>query len=482
MSESKIKLQQVEPFTRWMETRFPFRYGIASMTRLPHLFLRVTIEIDGKPVQGICSEGLPPKWFTKNPDTTFEEDLPALVGVIQQAAKFAQELDPAESVFQWWRELHHCQERWAAENEVPPLLANLGVSLIERGVIDAFCRGIAQPFGSAIRENRFGIELGDIHKELTDRAPAEFLPNQPLQTVSARHTVGLGDPLHREDIPQEDLADDSLPQALTDCIDCYGLRYFKIKLLGDFEKDHARLVELAGLLEEKSPKYQYTLDGNEQFRDIDAFQDHWDRHRANPKLETFLSREHLLFVEQPLHRDTALSPEVGSAFAGWKDAPPVIIDESDSEPTSLRSALEVGYSGTSHKNCKGVFKGVANACLLAHLRAENPQKEHILSGEDLANVGPVALLQDLAVMASLGIDHVERNGHHYFNGLAAFPQEINRQVAGDLYEINSAGHAVVKISDGQLSTVCIAAAPFGTGIDPGDDDSLRLLGDAGWPS
>lgn len=32
---------------------------------------------------------------------------------------------------------------------------------------------------------------------------------------------------------------------------------------------------------------------------------------------------------------------------------------------------------------------------------------------DLVNMGRVALLQDLAVVAKLGIPHVERNGPHY---------------------------------------------------------------------
>ncbi|MCB1078663.1 MAG: hypothetical protein KDM64_12620, partial [Verrucomicrobiae bacterium] len=58
-----------------METRFPFRYGIAAMTAAPHLFLRGEFEIAGKRMIGFSSEGLPPKWFTKNPTTPFSEDL-----------------------------------------------------------------------------------------------------------------------------------------------------------------------------------------------------------------------------------------------------------------------------------------------------------------------------------------------------------------------------------------------------------------------
>ena len=38
-------------------------------------------------------------------------------------------------------------------------------------------------------------------------------------------------------------------------------------------------------------------------------------------------------------------------------------------------------------------------------------------GEDLTTVPTVALEQDLALHAALGITHLERNGHHYFAGL-----------------------------------------------------------------
>jgi len=273
-----------------------------------------------------------------------------------------------------------------------------------------------------------------------------------------------------------------LPQALTDCIDTYKLRFFKIKLCGDLDIDRDRLVDLVDLLERKVPRYRHTLDGNEQFRDMAAFRSHWDALAAHPELRSFLSREHLIFVEQPIQRDAALLPELRDVFRSWNDALPIIIDESDAELHSLRQALELGYAGSSHKNCKGVIKGIINACYLAYLRKENPETEFILSGEDLANVGPVALLQDLAVMASLGISDVERNGHHYFKGLSAFPEKIQHSVAEklhpDLYQLHPDGYAAVRISGGDLSLQSVEDAPFGTGLDPAD---LRFLGEAKWP-
>ncbi len=65
-------------------------------------------------------------------------------------------------------------------------------------------------------------------------------------------------------------------------------------------------------------------------------------------------------------------------------------------------------------------------------------------------MGPVALLQDVAVMASLGIAHVERNGHHYFRGLVMFLPDAQEAVVrqhGDLYAQHPDGFAALAITD-----------------------------------
>src|SRR6185295_2916354 len=65
----RFTLAPFEFFVRHTRTRFPFRYGIASMTDVPHLFVRTTVTLAEKSSFGLSSEGLPPKWFTKNPAT-----------------------------------------------------------------------------------------------------------------------------------------------------------------------------------------------------------------------------------------------------------------------------------------------------------------------------------------------------------------------------------------------------------------------------
>jgi len=87
-----------------------------------------------------------------------------------------------------------------------------------------------------------------------------------------------------------------------------------------------------------------------------------------------------------------------------------------------------------------------------------------MSGEDLSNVGPVGQLQDLAVQAVLGITSVERNGHHYFSGLSAWPvsiQELVLQHHGDLYVKSAQGWPTLQIREGQVSVESVLTAPFG---------------------
>src|ERR1051326_2965797 len=202
----------LSPFDFYVQrtrTRFPFRYGIASMSDVPHLFVRTTVTVAGETAIGLSAEGLPPKWFTKNPNTTFEQDLPEMLEAIHQAAKLAEQIAPEPvCYYEFWRELYDGQSEWAKTRHVPPLLANLGVSLVERAVLDGLCRGAGQPLHRMIAANRLGIRLGDIYPELGNSQPHDFLPGTPLGAFFVRHTIGLGDPLSPGDITPSERVDD----------------------------------------------------------------------------------------------------------------------------------------------------------------------------------------------------------------------------------------------------------------------------------
>ena len=447
-----------------LKTRMPFKYGIATMTEVPMVFVRIEAEIDGTKTAGIASDLLPPKWFTKVPEDPLEKEISDMLQVIRKALSQALG-QAADSAFDLWKLIYDGQSRWAEANNIPALLAHFGTSLVERALIEATCKAGNKTLGQALLSGSLGFEPGRIHSCLEGQSASSLLPKTPLAKVQARHTVGLGDPLDSNQIDADDRIDDTLPQSLDQCIQAYGLRHFKIKINGDIEWDLDRLKNVAKCIEQHADSdFAFSLDGNEQFQSVTAFRDHWNILHAEPELETFF--DHLLFIEQPLHRDVALNESLKSEFDQWPDRPAVIIDESDATIESLPQALAIGYAGTSHKNCKGIFKGIANACLLEHHRHNGTQT--VMSGEDLCNVGPVAVIQDLAVMATLGIESVERNGHHYMAGLSQFPERTREQVLNahdGLYKTSETGWPTLAICNGEIDLTSVNTQAFGTGFE-----------------
>ena len=173
-------------------------------------------------------------------------------------------------------------------------------------------------------------------------------------------------------------------------------------------------------------------------------------------------------MEQPLHRDVALEHDLRE----WKDRLPLIIDESEGALENLPKTLELGYSGTSHKNCKGIVKGLANAALL-DVRMEETGQSFYLTAEDLADVGPVTE-QDLAMVALLGITHAERNGHHYFRGLSMFPEDLWTDLTQTgLY--HRPKNFPLHIQDGSLNLEASTKPPSARNIYSSLLGSLQLL-------
>ena len=475
-----IRILSTDAYILNLRTRIPFRYGIVTVTAVPHLFLRVEAEIDHRRQIGFSADSLAPKWFTKDPAASIKDDILEMLAVVESACTIAKAVAPARDLFTFWSQLYAGQAAWGGGWGKPPLLSHLGTSLVERALIDATCKALGVPFWKAVRQNLLGVELGAMHGELEGSEPKNWLPAEPLREITARHTVGMIDPLTDAQITDADRVNDGLPQSLEACIRAYGVTHFKIKLWGDAQKDVDRVRQIADVIDRNIPHgdYAYTFDANENFKSAQAYRDFWAKLSAEPTLARFLTR--LIFVEQPIHRAEAMGPEVRAAFAAWQDRPPTIIDESDGEVLTARRALEMGYAGTSHKNCKGVVKGLANKCLIENRRRQNPAGRYFISGEDLSNVGPIALLQDLAVVSALGIGDVERNGHHYFRGLSALPPDMQGAVSRahpDVYRVTEGGYPAVRIQGGTMRIGSVVDAPMGTSFD---FDPSRFTPTAKW--
>lgn len=449
-----VKIREVRLARFDLQTRMPFRYGIATMTRLPHVWLSVRLDSDGA-ADGFAGDHLPPKWFRKDPDQTVDDEIEEMLSVIRRAARAAMEIE-APDVFSFWLALHRDQRAWADRNGIPPLLAHFGTSLVERALIDAFCARRSLPFSDAVLGNDLGIRLETLDGALSSRSPGDFL-RPPEGNLFVRHTVGLADPIDESDIGAGEELEDGLPQSLEAVIRRYGTSHFKIKINADWDHDRERLERVFRRIDKEAPaSWRFSLDGNESFQDAEAFRAYWERLAAVEPFRKALDR--LLFVEQPVARARAL--EAASDWTRWKDAPPILIDESDGDLEDLPRALELGYRGTSHKNCKGVFRGILNRCRIAIRR--DPRL--MTSAEDLANIAPLALNQDLIVQDLLSNQSVERNGHHYFNGLSMWPGELQDALLRshpDLFERGAAGSVRLAVRQGRMDTRSLLGTPFG---------------------
>lgn len=441
------------------------------MTAFPLCFVEVDCEFDGKSSKGIASDLLPPKWFKKDPAQDPDSELDELRSVIANACQSANKME-ATSVFECWEHLYQEQAKWGKNQGHPSLLTHFGTSLLERAFIDAACRHQGTSFHEAVKTGLLGFDARRILSELTLENPAQGLPHRPLNQVFARHTVGLSDPLTDLDLTENERLDDGLPQTLEDCVKTYGLKHFKIKIGGDLESDKRRLLAISKVLDREAPNdFAFSLDGNEQFSDPLEFKEFWMILTQEKELKAFFKR--LLFVEQPIHRTVAMNENVGETLRAWNNRPTIIIDESDGDLTSAFEAIQLGYDGTSHKNCKGTFKSIANYLMIKKRHQNKSVRPLILSGEDLCNQGPVSILQDLCVAATLGIQSVERNGHHYCAGLSAHPKSVQNQILKhhpDVYVPSKSNWPSLTITNGCISTQSINVAPFGVAFIPNVSD------------
>ncbi len=83
----------------------------------------------------------------------------------------------------------------------------------------------------------------------------------------------------------------------------------------------------------------------------------------------------------------------------------------------------------------------------------------------------------LAVLATLGIPHADRNGHQYFAGLSQFPPAIQyaaQAAHADLCEPHPDGFPMPRIRAGRMETGSVIDAPFGLAFEPDLSDFTPL--------
>jgi hypothetical protein len=466
----KLALKNFSLFIRNIKLRLPFRFGAFTMEEMPLLHLAVEAEAaNGRRAGGFAADNLVPRWFDKSPEKTAGENILDLVSAVQMAGDIYSQAGKAPlSVWRIWRDAYGECHRLGAARGFNKLVSSFGSSLFERALADAAGRLAGLDLVSMLREDTLGLRPEEVHKEISAADLQSWVNREPLSTLMVRHTVGLLDPLLPSDLPPGGGPNDCLPRTLEENVIRYGLRYFKLKVMGSADGDVERLSRIAAILDRLVPgKYAATLDGNEQYKSFEEFAQFFERLRNTPRLKRLVHS--LAFIEQPLERSIALDPNFTLTLAEVSRFFPVIIDESDDDLEAFQKAVQLGYRGVSTKNCKGILKSFLNRTLVEKFNTGRPPNQALfMSAEDLSNVPVVPLQQDLATVRALGIPHLERNGHHYVRGLAhCSPGEREAAIRfhGDLYRGNG-GEAFLRIENGQIRVDSLNVPGYGVAFEP----------------
>ncbi|MCY3760273.1 MAG: mandelate racemase [Gemmatimonadetes bacterium] len=458
-----VALKEARFYMRNVRTRMPFRYGAATLVSVPILHVGVTAELgDSTPARGWAADILPPKWFDKDPAKEYGENVADLIAM----ARFAEEAygeasRRPRSLFALWRDGYEGTLEAGRAAGLNRLTAGHGSSLFERALIDAIGTARGLSYHQLLRRDALGIELSALHEELRGIPVSRAVPEQPLEFAAVRHTVGMADPIRTGEIPADERLDDGLPQALEEYIG-QGIRYLKVKLDGVLDSDLGRLRQIAEVLG-RDREYSVSLDGNEQYGHPDELLELMEAMRGDHRLRGLYGS--VIYIEQPLDRGRALDGDLAGGIRALSGLKPVVIDESDDALDSFARAAGVGYNGVSAKNCKGLIKAIANRALILKLSAESGAP-FFMTAEDLMNLPVVPLQQDLAQVAALGIDHVERNGHHYVRGLDHLSEAERtgcEQVHAGLYR-REGGMTRLDVRDGRIDLRSLQVPGLGVGV------------------
>jgi len=472
--DARFRVLTIERYERAVRFRAPFRFGASTITGAPQAFVRARIEFpDGATEAGAAAEMMMPKWFDKSPDRSESDNIVDLRRALVSAADAYSSDHRHRTAFG-----HHAAHARALEMASEArgsnaLTALFGASLVDRALLDASCRRLRIPFVEAMRANMPGIEAEAIAPDLAGFDIAGFLSARTARNrVALRHTIGLADPLEAREMARPS---HHAPCTLEDVIAIHRPRCFKLKLSGNVAADLNRIARVARVLDRALESYRVTLDGNEQFHAVEDAVELWRAIDRDPRLSRFAAS--VLWIEQPLARETTRRASV-HALAAFK---PLLIDESDATPDAFPRARSLGYTGVSSKSCKGIYKSVVNAGRCAQWNAQAGEERFFLSAEDLTTQAGISLQQDLALAGFLGIEHVERNGHHYvdgFEGEGATEIEARSFLAahGDLYEASN-GSARVSIHDGTLRFASLEVPGYASAAEP-DWSTLAPIGSA----
>jgi hypothetical protein len=442
----RLAIKRIDLSERAVEFRTPFRFGAVTVERAPQLFVHVEIEVEGLGRSaGATAELMVPKWFNKDPRLSADETVNQLRRSVAIARGLYASARAPDTAFGMHAARIASQVERCAAVGIPALAAYFGPAEIDKAILDALLRAAGVDVFTGLRANIIGLDAR-LCPDLDSSDIPRFLEERPPQRqIALRHTTGMLDPM----------------ASLGEVVRETGCRYFKLKLSGDPGKDHERLVCIANTLASLGIDYRATLDANEQYAEVARLAELIEALRRDGELAPLASR--LLYIEQPLPREMTFDRPL-TEFAGDFG---FIIDEADDSYDAFPRARALGYRGVSSKACKGFYKSLLNGARAMRWNVDGGEPS-FLTAEDLTCQAGLAVQQDTALVAFLGIAHAERNGHHYVDGFGDTPAaEADAFLAAhpDLYR-KSGDRVHLAVNDGMLSIASLAVPGFASGVHP----------------
>jgi hypothetical protein len=451
----RIAVREIALFERPIRFARPFRFGAVTITEAVQVFVRAEIEREGGGTAvGASAEMLAPKWFDKRAHLSAEQTAAELRRSLAIARDLYLSRQGYETAFGLHAARIGAQVTACTKEDIPPLAAGFGPAEIDKAVLDGVLRAAGTDVFTGMSENVAGLDARLTPDLTTDDVAAFLQGRRRLERVAVRHTVGLDDIIEGKG-------------GVADPHETSGARYFKLKLGGDPAADAARLTRIGRELATLPYAFKVTLDANEQYADLAALAALVERLDRDTDLAPIAQR--LLYIEQPMPRDITRTSPLGALSR--RD---VIIDEADDSYDVFPQAKSLGYRGISSKSCKGIYKAMLNSARAA--KWSGAGERFFVSGEDLTCQAGLAVQQDLALGAFIGVTHAERNGHHYVDGFEGAPAGEARAFLSAHPDLYTGGGNTVRLAihDGDLLTGSLVTAGFASGVHP-DWTALKPL-------
>ncbi|MEO0794026.1 MAG: hypothetical protein AAFX93_02630 [Verrucomicrobiota bacterium] len=339
--------------------------------------LQITIGENASPVPGLAIFDL----RGDDPQSLFQS--------AEQAACLATE-NYGQSFFKFWRNLRDRLEIWKRTNDRQAAFARFGLALVERAILDAFCRSRERSISELLQTNAFEIDLGMVCSPLKGRQPHELM-EVPREEIPVRLQID----------PAFDL---SSADALQRLVTAHSLQRFSLELQGNVDADFERIQHLVQALDHlKVERYRLSFDGMQAF-EPQGLKNLWDRLETEPTTSR-LGRK-VDYIEQPFAVENTFANSAVALFAEWPNRPPILIDEADAIHGDCARSLEWGYSGSLYRAERGFIPTVVDACLIGARREREPVGKWTYTGGLINASCHQSMTSDTAVAGALGFGDI----------------------------------------------------------------------------